>query len=199
MDLLSNSNIPPPPKRKTPPKRITRPTPGKKKGPPPRKNRGPPERRRLPAWNPQDDSHIFSTTIPIKEAQKIDQERKRIFASTQHSIPLISLPEAQLRENNRKNNRKIKNFANDKINYNPYRSFPERELDGARLANKRPRRVNTRKKKKKTSLKSLKNRPPGMDGGRKTRRKKRRKTRRKKRRKTRRKNKKSKRKTKRKR
>ena len=168
---------------------------GKKKGPPSRKNRGPPERRRLPTWNPQDDSHIFSTTIPIKEAQKIDQERKRIYASNQHDIPLISLPEAQLRENKRK----VENFTKDKINYNPNRSFPERELDGARLANERPHRVNTRKKKKKTSLKSLKNRPPGMDGGRKTRRKKRRKTRRKKRRKTRRKNKKSKRKTKRKR
>lgn len=196
---LSNPNIPPPPKRKTPPKRKKPPTPSKKKGPPSRKNRGPPERRRLPAWNPQDDSHIFSPTISIKEAQKRDQERKMMYASTQHSMPLISLPEAQLRENNRKNNRKIKNFANDKINYNPYRSFPERELDGARLANKRPRRVNTRKKKKKTSFKDLKNRPPGMGGGRKTRRKKRRKTRRKKRRKTRRKNKKSKRKTKRKR
>jgi len=169
---LSNPNIPPPPKRKTPPKRKKPPTPGKKKGPPSRKNRGPPERRRLPAWNPQDDSHIFSTTIPIKEAQKIDQERKRIFASTQHSIPLISLPEARLRENKRK----INNFANDKINYNPYRSFPERVKDGAILANKRPPRKNKTRKKRDTSLKSLKNRPPGMGGRRKTRRKKRRKT-----------------------
>ena len=189
-------NIPPPPKRKTPPKRITRPTPGKKKGPPPRKNRGPPERRRLPAWNPQDDSHIFSPTISIEEARKRDQARKRIHASKQHSIPLISLEEAQ----KRKKIRQMEYFTEANINYNPDRSFPERELDGARLANERPHRVkNTRKKKKKTSLKSLKNRPPGMDGGRKTRRKKRRKTRRKKRRKTRRKNKKSKRKTKRKR
>ena len=190
-------NIPPPPKRKTPPKRITRPTPGKKKGPPSRKNRGPPERRTPPTMNPQDDSHIFSPTISIEEARKRDQARKIIHASKQHSMPLISLEEAQ----NKDQKRQMEYFVNDKINYNPDRSFPKRELDGARLANKRPHRVNTRKKKKKTSLKSLllRNRPPGMDGGRKTRRKKRRKTRRKKRRKTRRKNKKSKRKTKRKR
>ena len=91
-------------------------------------------------------------------------------------------------------------FANEKINSdNPERSFTERWDDGARLANERRPRVNTRKEKKKTSFKSLKNRPSGMGGRRKTRRKKRRKTSRKKRRKTRRKNKKSKRKTKRKR
>ena len=195
MDLLSNSNIPPPPKRKTPPKRITRPTPGKKKGPPSRKNRGPPERRRLPAWNPQDDSHIFSPTISIEEARKRDQARKIIHASKQHSMPLIPIKDAQ----NKDQKRQMEYFVNDKINYNPDRSFPERELDGARLANKRPPRRNKTRKKRATSLKSLINRPPGMGGRRKTRRKKRRKTRRKKRRKTRRKNKKSKRKTKRKR
>ena len=173
---LSNPNIPPPPKRKTPPKRKKPPTPGKKKGPPSRKNRGPPERRRLPAWNPQDDSHIFSTTIPIKEAQEKEEERQRIYASKKHGIPLISLPEARLRENKRK----VENFAKDKINYNPNRNFSQRENDSAILANKRPPRRNKTRKKRDTSLKSLKNRPPGMGGRRKTRRK----TRRKKRRKT---------------
>ena len=171
----SNPNIPPPPKRKNPPKRKTPPkppTPGKKKGPPSRKNRGPPERRRLPAWNPQDDSHIFSTTIPIKQAQQRDQERKRIYASKKHGMPLMSLPEALSRENKRK----VENFTKDKINYNPNRNFSQRENDSAILANKRPPRRNKTRKKRATSLKSLKNRPPGMGGRRKTRRKKRRKT-----------------------
>tara|TARA_B110000971_G_C19912298_1_gene455122 strand:+ start:400 stop:984 length:585 start_codon:yes stop_codon:yes gene_type:complete len=189
----SNPNIPLQPKRKTSPKRKKPPTPDKKKGPPSRKNRGPPERRRLPAWNPQDDSHIFSTTIPIKEAQEKEEERKRIYASKKHGMPLISLPEARLRENKRK----VENFAKDNINYNPNRNFPQRENDSAILANKRPpRRNKTRKnktmRKSDTSLKALKHRPPGMGGRRKTRRKKRRKTktkkkRRRKRRKTRRK------------
>ena len=70
----------------------------------------------------------------------------------------------------------MNNFTNDKINYNPYRSFPERVKDGAILANKRPPRKNKTRKKRDTSLKGLKNRPPGMGGRRKTRRKKRRKT-----------------------
>jgi hypothetical protein len=190
----SNPNIPlqpkrkTSPKRKTPPKREKPPTLGKKKGPPSRKKREVPKRRIHQARNPQDDSHIFSTTIPITKAQQRDQERKRIYASNQHDIPLISLPEARLRENKRK----VENFAKDNINYNPNRNFPQRENDSAILANKRPPRRNKTRKKRDTSLKSLKNRPPGMGGRRKTRRKKRRKTktkkkRRRKRRKTRRK------------
>ena len=179
MDLLSNPNIPPPPKRKTtaPPK--------KRKPPQIKPNLG----------NPQDLSTAHPDTIPLYKAQDQDRLRRKNYLKNKG---LISLPEARLRENNRKN-RKMNNFTNDKINYNPYRSFPERVKDGAILANKLPPRKNKTRKKRDTSLKGLKNRPPGMGGRRKTRRKKRGKTRRKKRRKTRRKNKKSKRKTKRKR
>jgi len=172
MDLLSNPNIPPPPKRKTP---------------------VPPKKRKLPKikpnlGNPQDSSTAHLDTIPLYKAQDQDRLRRKNYLKNKG---LISLPEAQLRENNRKN-RKMNNFTKDKINYNPNRSFPERVKDGAILANKRPPRKNKTRKKRDTSLKGLKNRPPGMGGRRKTRRKKRRKTktkkkRRRKRRKTRRK------------
>ena len=62
-------------------------------------------------------------------------------------------------------------------------SYPKREEGLAYLANKRPRNNKT-KKKKNTSYNSLKSRPAGMGGRRKTRRKKRKKKRRKTRRKT---------------
>ena len=120
--------------------------------------------------NPEE--HIFSPTIPIKEAQKKDQERKRIYASKQHSMPLIPIKEAQKKDKQRQMNY----FAKENINYNPNRNFPQRINDSAILANKRPPRRNKTRKKRDTSLKSLKNRPPGMGGRRKTRRKKRRKT-----------------------
>lgn len=136
----------------------------------------PARKRRNPQMNPQEGSPISLPTIPIKEAQKKEQERKRINASKKHGMPLIPIEEAQKKEQKRK----INYFSKDNINYNPNRNFPQRENDSAILANKRPPRRNKTRKKRDTSLKSLKNRPPGMGGRRKTRRK----TRRKKRRKT---------------
>tara|TARA_B110000208_G_scaffold14157_1_gene17187 strand:+ start:156 stop:749 length:594 start_codon:yes stop_codon:yes gene_type:complete len=165
-------------------------------GPPQRKKQNPPARRKAPKTlpsfpsgqikspkrnldNPQDVSHIFSPTISIEKAKQREEKRKRIYASKKHSMPLISIKEAQ----NKDKKRQMNYFAKDNINYNPNRNFPQRINDSAILANKRlPRRNKTRKKRDTSlkSLKTLKNRPPGMGGRRKTRRK----THRKKRRKT---------------
>tara|TARA_B110000467_G_scaffold130889_1_gene125387 strand:- start:785 stop:1384 length:600 start_codon:yes stop_codon:yes gene_type:complete len=152
----------------------------------------PARKRRNPQMNPQ-DSAISLPTISIKEAKKREEKRKRMYASSQHNMPLIPIEEAQKKEEKRKEEyaskeeaqkkdkqRQMNHFTKDNINYNPNRNFPQRINDSAILANKRPPRRNKTRKKRDTSLKSLKNRPPGMGGRRKTRRK----TRRKKRRKT---------------
>lgn len=167
------------------------PGPSQKTKPNPPATRTPPARIRR---NPQEGSPIdTSGMIPIKKAQKKEEKRKRIYASSQHNMQLIPIKEAQKKEEKRKEEyaskeeaqkrdkqRKMNHFTKDNINYNPNRNFPQRINDSAILANKRPPRRNKTRKKRDTSLKSLKNRPPGMGGRRKTRRK----TRRKKRRKT---------------